>query len=250
MTKPRIGIPTPTSIDLPYNQRSYSAYADAITQAGGEPIQLDITADFHPLAATCSGFLLPGSPADVDPSLYNTPRIEACGPADAAREAADFWLLQHATDTRKPVLGICYGCQSINVFHGGSLIQDLSPLPVNHEAGAKVAVAHAVLIPKDSLLGSILQADPEALAEATPANTPAGYLRLPVNTSHHQSVAVAAPNLSIAAGCPDDGVIEAVELFHVEQPFVLAVQWHPERSTAISAASRALFARLIHEASK
>jgi putative glutamine amidotransferase len=113
-----------------------------------------------------------------------------------------------------------------------------------------VAIAHTVLIPTDSLLGSILQAEPEALAEATPANTPAGYLRLPVNTSHHQSVAVAAPNLSIAAGCPDDGVIEAVELFHVEQPFVLAVQWHPERSTAISAASRALFARLIHEASK
>jgi putative glutamine amidotransferase len=253
MNKPRIGIPTPTSIDVAYNQRSYSAYADAILQAGGDPIQLDITGDFQSLAATCAGYLLPGSPADVDPTLYDTSRLEACGPADILREGADFWLLQHAGDTRKPVLGICYGCQSINVFYGGSLIQDLSPLPVNHEAGAKVAIAHAVLIPERSLLGSILLADPEAAAEAAPqpgSNTPVGYLRLPVNTSHHQSIAVAAPKLTIAARCPDDEVVEAVELFHVEQSqFVLAVQWHPERSTTISPASRALFARLIQEAS-
>jgi putative glutamine amidotransferase len=258
--KPRIGIPTPTSIDLPYNHRSYSAYADAVTEAGGEPIQLDITADFHTLAASCAGYLLPGSPADVDPGSYNTPREEACGPPDPAREDCDYALLLHAGQQGKPVLGICYGCQSINVYYGGSLIQDLSPLPVNHEAGAKVAIAHTVLIPEQSLLGSILLGDPEASAEATPppgSNTPAGFLRLPVNTSHHQSVALAAPTLAIAAHCPDDEVIEALEFtptFHVEPPksgippFLLAVQWHPERSIAISAASRALFARLIHEA--
>jgi putative glutamine amidotransferase len=82
MNKPRIGIPTPTSIDVAYNQRSYSAYADAILQAGGDPIQLDITGDFQSLAATCAGYLLPGSPADVDPTLYDTSRLEACGPAD------------------------------------------------------------------------------------------------------------------------------------------------------------------------
>jgi putative glutamine amidotransferase len=81
-----------------------------------------------------------------------------------------------------------------------------------------------------------------------------GYLRLPVNTSHHQAVAVPGEGLKIAARCPDDGVIEAVELFHVEQSggakeqFVLGVQWHPERSYEISPTSRAIFDRLISEA--
>lgn len=82
------------------------------------------------------------------------------------------------------------------------------------------------------------------------------HLRLPVNTSHHQSVAIPGRNLRIAARCPDDEVIEAIELippveqepmFHVEHPtrFLLGVQWHPERSIDISPASQALFQALI-----
>jgi putative glutamine amidotransferase len=171
--------------------------------------------------------------------------------------------------------------QSLNVWRGGSLIQDLTPLPVNHEAGSKVAIAHTALIAPDSLLASLL----------TPEEAPRSgdFLRLPINTSHHQSIAAPGDGLRIVARCPDDGVIEAVELdpsaqlsapdawpstppveptappelFHVEQSasvttpnlklfhveqFLLAVQWHPERSYDISPASRALFARLIEEA--
>jgi putative glutamine amidotransferase len=257
---PRIGIPTPTSIDLPYNQRSWPAYATAISLAGGDPVEIPLTlplADLEALAATCHGFLLPGSPADVDPSLYDTPRLPACGPQDAPREQTDFALLTHAALTDKPLLGICYGCQSMNVFHGGSLIQDLSPLPVNHSAGASVAIAHSVLIPTGSTLAKILRACTEPATEA------AALIRLPVNTSHHQSVAIPGHNLRIAARCPDDEVIEAIELippaeqpksveqpkmFHVEhtpQRFLLGVQWHPERSIDISPASQALFQALI-----
>jgi putative glutamine amidotransferase len=209
----------------------------------------------HALFEDCSGFLLPGSPADIEPSLYDTPRMEACGPADTLREQIDFAILQHARETGKPLLGICFGCQSMNTFYGGALIQDLSPLPVNHEAGAKVAVAHTALIPRDSLLGSIILGDANALTEATPpagSSTPTAFLRLPINTSHHQSVATTGSSLRIVAHCPDDEVIEAIEvtaLFHVEHPgFLLGVQWHPERSVDISATSRALFARLIVEA--
>jgi putative glutamine amidotransferase len=305
---PKIGIPTPTSIDLPYNQRSWHAYAAAVTLAGGDPIEIPLTlpsTDLEALAATCHGFLLPGSPADVDPSLYDTPRLPACGPQDAPREQTDFALLTHAARTGKPLLGICYGCQSMNVFHGGSLIQDLSPLPVNHSAGASVAIAHSVLIPPDSTLATILSASPDATtdlssrpesASLTPttnlssrpesasfadgAERPAALLaqppdsgvpnqptsanlRLPVNTSHHQSVALPGMNLRISARCPDDEVIEAIELippvelpksveqskmFHVEhspQRFLLGVQWHPERSYDISPASQALFQALI-----
>ena len=251
--KPRIAIPLPTSTDLPYNQRSWPAYANAITASGGEPvaINLDLSpTQLNALAATCDGILLPGSPADVDPALYGADRDPATATADTARETVDYALLDHATKFSKPVLGVCYGIQSLNVWSGGSLIQDLTPLPVNHEAGSKVAIAHTALIAPDSLLATLL----------TPEEAPNkdGFLRLPVNTSHHQSVAAPGEGLRIVARCPDDGVIEAVEVdpddsvFHVEHPapqqFLLGVQWHPERSYDISPASRALFYRLVTEA--
>jgi putative glutamine amidotransferase len=248
---PRIAIPLPTSTDLPYNQRAWPLYATAVTLSGGEPVAIDLAlppAGIAAIAATCDGILLPGSPADVDPPLYGAERLPECGPADPAREAADRILLDDAEKFAKPVLGICYGIQSINVWRGGALLQDLSPLPVNHEAGSKVAIAHTAVIAKESLLASIV--DPAEAPESE------DFLRLPINTSHHQSVAAPGDGLRITARCPDDGVIEAIELdpaseatFHVEHPwFLLAVQWHPERSFDISPTSRNLFARLIAEA--
>ena len=251
--KPRIAIPLPTTTDIAYNQRSWPAYASAVTLSGGEPVAVDLSlspSHLNALALSCDGILLPGSPADVDPALYGADRDPATAPADPAREATDYALLDHAAKFAKPVLGICYGIQSLNVWRGGSLIQDLTPLPVNHEAGSKVAIAHTALIAPDSLLASLLTSDEAPLRD--------NFLRLPVNTSHHQSVAAPGEGLRIVARCPDDGVIEAVELdaddavFHVEHPparqFLLAVQWHPERSFDISAASRALFHRLVAEA--
>jgi putative glutamine amidotransferase len=250
---PRIAIPLPTSLDLPYNQRSWPAYATAVTRSGGEPVAVDLAlppSEILAIAATCDGVLLPGSHSDVDPALYGADRDPASSPADPARESADRILLDHAEKLRKPVLGICYGVQSLNVWRGGSLIQDLTPLPVNHSAGSKVAIAHTAQISRDSILASLLT--PEEAPEAD------GFLRLPINTSHHQSVAAPGTGLRIVARCPDDGVIEAVELepddsmFHVEHPtprqFLLGVQWHPERTYEISAASRAIFNRLVAEA--
>jgi putative glutamine amidotransferase len=77
-------------------------------------------------------------------------------------------------------------------------------------------------------------------------------LRLPVNSSHHQAIAQPAPGMRIVARCPEDGVIEAIEAqYDPDNPwFFMAVQWHPERSTEISAASRALFSRLVAEAAR
>lgn len=250
---PRIAIPVPTSKDLPYNQRSWPAYATAVSRSGGEPVAVDLNAspaEINALAASCDGILLPGSPADVDPALYGAERDPASAPADPTREAADYLLLDHAQKYAKPVLAICYGVQSLNVWRGGTLVQDLAPLPVNHGAGSKVAIAHTAQVAPDSILASILT--PEEAPESD------GFLRLPINTSHHQSVAAPGAGLRIVARSPDDGVIEAVEsepddsVFHVEHrmhpQFLLGIQWHPERSYEISAASRALFDRLIAEA--
>ena len=244
--KPRIAIPVPTSTDLAYNQRSWPAYAEAVSRSGGEPVQLDLTlspAQIKQLAATCQGVVLPGSPADVDPARYTAERDPATSPADPARETMDSLLLEDAATHTKPVLGICFGIQSLNVWRGGSLVQDLSPLPVNHSAGPKVAIAHTAMISEASLLGSLL--------EPTEAPVVDGYLRLPINTSHHQSVAIPGEGLRIVARCPDDGVVEAVENDpeYTEQ-FLIGVQWHPERSYDISPASRSLFQRLVNEAGK
>jgi putative glutamine amidotransferase len=248
---PRIAIPVPTSTDIPYNQRSWPSYATAVTRSGGEPVAIELGlpgAELRALVAGCDGVVLPGSPADVDPALYGAERDGATAGADPAREALDYVLLEDAERHGKPVLGICFGVQSLNVWRGGSLVQDLMPLPVNHEAGGKVAIAHTAVVAKDSLLASLLTEEEAPEVE--------GFLRLPVNTSHHQSVGAPGEGLRIVARCPEDGVIEAVEgMFHVEHlgaagggQFVLGVQWHPERSFEISAASRAMFARLVDEA--
>lgn len=252
--KPRIAIPVPTTSDLPYNQRSWPMYAEAVRRSGGEPVEVSLglpAQELRALAESCHGVCLPGSPADVDPARYGAELDPATSPADPFREACDFFLLDHAVDTRKPVLGICYGVQLMNVWRGGSLVQDLTPMPVNHSAGREVAVAHAAVIAQNSLLGRLLQTSAELQAEAPLAQE---LLRLPVNTSHHQSVASPGDGLRVVARCPDDGVIEAVEIDpsawddNPPAAFFLGVQWHPERSFDISAASRALFRRLVDEA--
>jgi putative glutamine amidotransferase len=245
MTRARIAIPVPTSGDADYNQRSWPQYAAAVEAAGGEAVrvQLGTAKALREAARSVSGILLPGSGADVLPSRYGADTDPATNKADEGRETADWTLLEEAERNRLPVLGICYGLQSLNVYRGGSLVQDLLPLPVNHSAGRKVAVAHMADIAPQSLLGSL------ASGEAPQHN---GFLRLPVNSSHHQAIAEPAPGMRIVARCPEDGVIEAIEAdYDPSHPwFFMAVQWHPERSTDISAASRALFARLVQEAER
>lgn len=238
----KIGIPVPTSADVNYNERSFPQYAAAVAEAGGEVVRLALDAAperFAAEAIACSGFVLPGSPADVQPSLFGQEPHPATAPADEAREHCDRMLLDHAAVQGKPILAICFGAQMLNVWAGGSLVQDLSPVPVNHSAGGQVAVAHSVLVSRESLLAALLTA-----AEAPGAGD---FRRLPVNSSHHQAIDHPADDLAIVARSAEDGVVEAVE-GRVGQAAMLGVQWHPERSTGISAASRALFTWLVSEA--
>jgi putative glutamine amidotransferase len=157
---PRIAIPVPTTGDLDYNRRSWAAYAEAVRLAGGEPVEVPLSmaySDLTELAAGCQGILLPGSPADVNPDRYGQERIAECAPADAAREAVDLALLEDAYQQRKPIFAICFGFQVLNAWRGGTLIQDLTVMPVNHVAGRSVAVAHSVMVAPESLLGEIVK---------------------------------------------------------------------------------------------
>lgn len=249
MQKPRIAIPVPTSTDAEYNQRSWPQYAEAIAKAGGEPVEVPLSqppAATAKLIAGCQGILLPGSGADVNPQKYGQPADPHTAPADPARENVDELLLQDAHNLRKPIFTICFGTQMLNVWRGGSLIQHLdseAPAPVNHRQRG-VPVAHQAAVATDSLLGSVIASESDAIPESS------GAVRLPVNSSHHQAIATPGDGLRVSARSPEDGVVEAVENTPgAPGGFVLGVQWHPERTYDSSPASRALFSRFISEAS-
>jgi putative glutamine amidotransferase len=244
-------------MDLAYNQRSWPMYAAAVERSGGEAVEIPLTGtprETADLINTCQGVVLPGSPADVNPQKYGQEAIAECAAADRPRENVDELLIQDAHNLYKPILGICFGLQSLNVWRGGTLLQDLAPVPVNHPAGRSVAVAHTAAIAPDSLLGAIVSPEGVGVAgrDVGEVSEVEGFLRLGINSSHHQAVGIAGDGLRVSARCPQDGVIEALEggqsgdgLGH---HFVLGVQWHPERSYEESAASRALFDRLVTEA--
>ncbi len=233
--RPRIAIPLPHSVDREYAERALPQYERAIEQAGGEPVRIPL--DLPParvmkLIERCDGVLLPGSKADVDPSKYDAPRHPKTEAADPRRDTVDELLLQDAYNMRKPVLGICYGLQILNVYRSGTLLQHIES-PVDHAVGKKVAVAHTAVIEPKSMLAEIVASAPERLV-------------IPVNSSHHQSAEVIGDSLRVVARCPDDGIIEALE-GTARDHFVLAVQWHPERSTD-DEPSRAIFRALIEAA--
>ena len=144
--KPRIAIPVPNSTDINYVMRALPQYEHAIREAGGEPVIIDVKATLAEIAQqvkTCDGVLLPGSPADVDPEKYGAARHPKTAAPDTLRDNTDELLLQDAYNMRKPIFGICYGLQSLNVWRTGSLDQDLST-GVNHDPDKSVVQAHLV----------------------------------------------------------------------------------------------------------
>jgi putative glutamine amidotransferase len=265
---PRIAIPMPHSLDHEYAERSIPQYESAVQQSGGVSVRIALdrpNAEVAAIIERCDGILLPGSNADVDPARFNASRSPHTAPADPRRDAVDELLLKDAYNFRKPILGICYGLQSLNVYRSGSLIQHIPDfLPedlrarVDHEAGKKVAIAHSVDIEEGTKLAEIVKGNGgereehgfERAKNETVSQKPfveEGDLVIPVNSSHHQSAGEIGSSLRISARCAEDGIIEALEGTEADH-FVLAVQWHPERSVAADEPSRAIFRALIHAA--
>jgi putative glutamine amidotransferase len=235
-TKPRIAIPEPCSYDSEYSGRALPAYLRAIEAAGGEPVVVPLQSSPEEIArliTSCSAILLPGSKADVDPQKFNAAVHPKTAPADVPRDAADELLLQDAYNLRKPVFGICYGLQSLNVWRTGSLVQHIEST-VNHSPGAKVEAAHKVIVAPDSLLAKEILHGKNVTAVS-------------VNSSHHQSADVVGDGLRAVAHCAEDGVIEAIE-GTVPEHYVLAVQWHPERTFESDQVSGNLFNAFVDSA--
>jgi putative glutamine amidotransferase len=232
---PRIAIPVPHSADAEYAERALPQYVRAVELAGGEAVRIPLDqspAEVVKLIETCDAVLLPGSKADIDPVKYAAARDARTATPDPARDAVDDLLLRDAYDSRKPVLGICYGLQILNVYRGGTLLQHIES-PVNHEAGRDVPIAHTVEVDAGSRLGAIVL--PQSNGKRS---------SVAVNSSHHQSAEAIGDGLRVVARCQQDGIIEALEGTSPDH-FVLAVQWHPERSVEDDAASRAIFRALV-----
>jgi putative glutamine amidotransferase len=255
---PRIAIPMPHSGNQEYSERAIPQYEHAVLLAGGEPVRIPLDrtpAEVMKIVERCDGVLLPGSNADVDPAKFGASRSLRTAAPDPRRDTVDELLLQDAYNMRKPILGICYGLQSLNVYRSGSLIQHIPDfLPeelrarVNHEAGKRVTIAHSVEIEKDSKLERVLCGNNRPRPSGGEARD-SSNLSIPVNSSHHQSAETIGDGLHVVAHCVDDGIVEALEGVAPDH-FVLGVQWHPERSVDLDEPSRAIFRALVREAAK
>lgn len=249
-SRPLIGVPFRSlkEEDDPSKRAKIEPYLRAVEAAGGHPAEISLRLPREKLAHWAAAFdaiLLTGSPADVDPAWYHAARHPACGESDPYREQTDFALLDCAFAAGKPVLAICYGVQSLNVYLGGSLVQDISAVlksDLPHEWTGRSSGApephHDVAIEPGSRLAQL-----------------AGASRARVNSSHHQALDRLGRDLRAVARAPD-GVIEAVEFsghgsapLTTGGPWVLGVQWHPERMTG-DALAQSLFHAWVAAAKK
>ena len=158
------------------------------------------------------GLLLQGG-ADVSPQSYQEVASRPEWPGDRVRDMYELELLHEFVESGKPVLGVCRGCQLINVAFGGTLYQDIAtdvPTAGVHVSEHYDQHRHAVHFPDGSSLANMFPGRREAI----------------VNSIHHQAVKTLGRDLNIEAVSASDGLIEAVR--YRRAPFVMGVQWHPE----------------------
>ena len=237
--KPKIGIPWRSSEEeIAGNLPKMRSYIEAVKRAGARAVLLSLAhlATLEAEIQDLDGFVLPGSPSDVNPSEYGAANRGLSEPADLAREGTDRAILSHAFNVQKPVLAICYGCQLLNVYLGGTLIQD-----IHSEKGTPLAHRRKDVSPE-------LTEDPLHEVRFTPESQLAKMAESTdgvVNSSHHQSIDKPGRQLRITGQAPD-GIVESVE-WTGDANWVIGVQWHPERMQGDALADR-LFSDLISAA--
>ena len=238
-SQPRVGVPYRTRNEEVKGERAkYEKYLHSIVQAGGAPVEISLALpqnELQALAETLDAIVLPGSPADVHPALYGAARHPESARPDADLERTDIALLEHAFAEGKPVLAICYGMQILNVYLGGSLIQDI-PSELRTAIQHSPAKNSGTSEPGPELVHTVRFAPDSRIAKTF------GALEAKVNSSHHQSIREPGRNLRIVGRAPD-GVVEAVE-WTGDSNWVTGVQWHPERMTG-DASAQTLFRELI-----
>lgn len=205
MTRPRIAVTR--SATTPASQ--YEPYWRRLRDAGIEPIDY---VERGQMLDDCAGLVLIGG-RDIDPALYGEEaHQETQMPPNTDRDELESHLLFEAMGADRPVLAICRGHQIVNVCLGGSLLQHIeSGLHESLDDAEGTSGTHTV-----------------DLVAGTRLHTALGVERLVVNSRHHQAVTPdrLAPGLRIT-GVTDDGLVEAFE--SEVHPWLVGVQWHPER---------------------
>lgn len=234
---PLIGITMRYDTDT---ERFYLArmYSEAVQAAGGLPVHIPLIPErdyLIDLVGRLDGVLLPGSASDVDPHLYGHESHVKLGSVHPLRDATDQIVLEIAERFEMPVLAICYGLQALNVWRGGTLLQDIAseePAAIKHEQGA----------PRDRRSHKIRFAPKSRLAKY------AGASEAFVNSHHHQAMKTIGHGLR-AVAWTSDGLIEAVENTRGER-WMIGVQWHPEIGWADDEFARTLFTEFVAAANR
>jgi putative glutamine amidotransferase len=233
--RPLIGITTRLGVaEHTFYLRRY--YAEAVEAVGGAPLYIPLIPNreyLNALGERLDGVLLSGSNSDIDPAQYGEEPHPKLGAVIPERDSVDLLLLEVADRRKLPVLGICFGMQSLNVARGGTLYQDLEaqlPNVIKHEQGQPAdRPSHYIKLAEDSLLAKL-----------------AGGKTVRVNSSHHQAIREVGRDLRVVARAADE-VVEAVADTRPDR-FVLGVQWHPEIGWERDQFSHAIFARFVEAA--
>ena len=209
------------------------SYIKAVVEAGGIPVLIPIglrQTDLPDLCSRLDGILLTGG-EDINPDVYHGIPHTSVSASDDDRDMLEISLVKSALDNKIPFLGICRGCQVMNVALGGTLFSDIQTQKTDSRRHnyfpphQRDQLSHKVSVASDSLLKSIT-----------------GRVELQVNSLHHQGIDKVAASLKASANCSDDGLVEALE--YSDHPFALGVQWHPEELQA-HPEMRAIFQSLV-----
>ncbi len=191
-----------------------TSYTKLLSSLGALPVILPYETAFNALLPIISGVLLIGG-GDPDPYLYNAHPSPNLGSITPGRDFYELSVIKTAYRLNIPTLGICRGCQIMNVALGGTLTQHIpTEIPnalCHNQPSPKNSTIHSILLNSQSLLYTLWQ---------KPYNR--------VNSFHHQAIKTTAKGFILSAFSPD-GVIEAIEC--PSKKFFLGVQWHPELMT-------------------
>lgn len=204
-------------------------YMTSLSIAGALPVLAPMYAskdDYRRLAELCDGFFFAGG-VDIEPRRYGEATLPECGEIDLDRDESELSALEEIIKTKKPVLGICRGIQTLCVATGGTLIQDIP-------SAVRTEIVHSQKIPAAETSHTVTIKGGSLLQRITEKN------EFAVNSFHHQ--AVKSTTLTVSAYAPD-GVIEAIE--DPSHPFFLGVQWHPEYMSVSDEPSARLFSAFV-----
>ena len=190
-------------------------YENWIREQNADVIKLSPAANNIGDLAKCDGLILSGGD-DVHPRLYNMPEyLPLCHEIDIRRDEFEWKVLEFSQENKVPLLGICRGLQIANVFFGGTLIPDIPTFgKFNHSRFPDQDRRHVVQVDPYSELKKIV-----------------GESQGEVNSAHHQSTDRVGKGL-VANSISPDGIVEGMEFAEKPgKPWLMLVQWHPERMT-------------------